>query len=448
MNNETKSFFRSLFRLVAPISFQNLISAAVHSADVIMLSYVGQTQLAASSLATQIQFVLLLFFVGLSSGLIILTAQYWGKKDAHSIETLTGIAFRFSCSAGLLFSLAALFFPAVLMSFFTDDESMIREGAKYLRVVAPSYFFMGLSMVFQAVFKSIERVKTVTVLASSALLLNIGFNALFIFGLGPIPPMGIRGVALATTIARFLEVCGCIWIAHRITDIHLRLPILFRKAPLLLKDFLHFGLPALINEFVWGAAYAMYSVILGHLGEDIVAANSVSGVVRNLASVVCFGMAYGGAVILGKEMGSGSLERARRDASRLWKSTVLAGFIGGVIIASSFPLVCGMKNLTDEAVWLLRWLLIMNGFSIFGASVNTVFICGIFRSGGESRFGLIVDSVMMWFVSVPLGFLCAFVFHLPPVLVYIIMFLDEYEKMPFIIRYYRSGKWLKNITRE
>ena len=149
-----------------------------------------------------------------------------------------------------------------------------------------------------------------------------------------------------------------------------------------------------------------------------------------------------------KDLQSAFLDRARRDAGRLWRSTVLAGFIGGVIIASSFPLVRGMKNLTDEAVWLLRWLLIMNGFSIFGASVNTVFICGIFRSGGESRFGLIVDSAMMWLVSVPLGFLCAFVLHVPPVLVYIIMFLDEYEKMPFIIRYYRSGKWLKNITRE
>lgn len=447
-SDESKSFYRALFKIVAPIALQNLISAAVNSADVVMLSYVGQTALAAASLAGQVQFVLLLFFVGMSSGLIMLTAQYWGKQDVKSIETLTGIAFKVSCSAGILFALSAFFFPAELMHIFTDDSAMIQEGAKYLRLVAPSYFFMSISQVYQAVFKSIERVKTVTALTIGALLLNIVLNAAFIFGWGFFPAMGIRGVALATTIARSIEVGAGIFVAARIHEIRIRPALIFRKNPMLVKDFFRFSLPALGNEFVWGAAFAMYSVILGHLGEDIVAANSVVGVVRNLASVLCFGMAYGGAILLGKEMGSGDLAKAKRDASRLWRSTTLSGIAGGLIIALSYPIMARVGKLNADAVGMLRWLLLSNGASVIGAAINTVLICGIFRAGGDARFGLVIDSIVMWGISVPLGLLCAFVFHLPPVLVYVILYLDEFEKMPFIIRHYRSGKWLMNITRD
>ena len=445
---ETRAFYRALFKIVAPIALQNLIFAAVSSADVVMLSFVGQTALAAASLAGQIQFMLLLFFVGMASGLIMLTAQYWGKNDARSIETLTGIAFKFSCTAGLLFTLAALFFPAQLMRIFTDDEAMVREGARYLRIVAPSYFFMSFSQVYQAVFKSIERVKTVTALTVNVLLLNIVLNAAFIFGWGVFPALQIRGVALATSIARAIEVVACVFVAHRIKDIRIVPQILLRKNQELFKDFFRFSLPALGNEFVWGAAFAMYSVILGHFGENIVAANSLVGVARNLASVLCFGMAYGGAILLGKEMGHGDLEKARRDAGLLWRSTVLAGLAAGIIIASSHPVMLRLAHLSEESLAMLRWLLLSNGASVLGASVNTVLICGIFRAGGDAKFGLFIDSVIMWGVSVPLGLLCAFALKLPPVLVYVILYLDEFEKMPFVIRHYRSGKWLMNITRE
>ena len=445
---ESRAFYRALAKIVAPITLQNLISAAVSSADVVMLGYLGQTSLAAASLAGQVQFVLLLFFVGLSSGLIMLTAQYWGKGDAASIETLAGIAFKCSAAAGAVFALSALFFPRALMFVFTSDEAMVAEGARYLRLVSPSYFCMALSQVYQAVFKSVERVKTVTILTIMALLLNIVLNAAFIFGWGFFPALGIRGVALATSIARLVEVAACVFVAARIRDIRLSPRILFRRNRVLLRDFFRFSLPAVGNEFVWGAAFAMYSVILGHLGEDIVAANSVVGVVRNLVSVLCFGMAYGGAILLGKEMGSDDLARAKRDASRLWKSTALAGALGGAVIVLSQPVMMHVGSLGEAARALLPALLLSNGASIVGAAVNTVLICGIFRAGGDARFGLVIDSSIMWGVSVPLGLISAFVLHLPPVAVYVILFLDEFEKMPFIIHHYRSGKWLMNITRD
>lgn len=445
---DSKRFYKSLFIIVAPIALQNLISAAVGSADVVMLGYVGQTALAASSLAGQVQFMLILFFTGVSSGLLMLTAQYWGKKDSYSIETLTGIAFKLSCSAGFLFAAGTFFAPRAIMRVFTNEEQLIETGASYLRYVSLSYFFMSFSQVFQTVFKSIGRVATVTIITFTALGLNVALNACFIFGIAFFPRMGIAGVAIATTISRFVELMICLFVSGKVSEVKIRPEIFTRKNKLLVADFFKFSLPALANEFVWGAAFAMYSVILGHKGEDIVAANSVVSVARNLASILFFGMAYGGTILLGKEMGCGDLELAKKDASRLWKSTAIAGLLASVTVLAMRPLMLHIGSLNETATEYLKMLLYINALSVFGASINSVFICGVFRAGGDAKFGFIADTINMWFVSVPLGFIAAFVLNLPPVAVYFVLYLDEFEKIWFVIAHYRNGKWLKNITRE
>lgn len=448
MTQEAKDFYKSLFHVVGPMAIQNLIVAAVGSADVIMLGYVGQTAIAASSLAGQIMFIMVMVATGLSSGLVMLAAQYWGKKDIESIQIIQGAALRISAAFGLIFALAAAICPELLMKIFTDEEPLIYTGAGYLRAVSASYLFFSVSQIFQASFKSIERVKIVTIMTTTALLMNIGFNAIFIFGLFGIPKMGIIGVGIATSIARFIEMIFCLIFAHRQKDVHFKLSNLFLFNKILNRDFIKYSLPALGNELVWGAAFAMYSVILGHLGEDIVAANSVVNVIRQLATIMCFGMAYGGAVVLGKTMGSGDMNLAERNARRLIKSTIFAGLTGSVLLLCCFPLMPLLADLSETAAHYRDILMFINALSIFGAATNTVLICGVFRAGGDAKFGFIMDSICMWLVSVPIGLICAFVIKLPPIWVYFILFMDEFEKMPVIIIHYLKKGWLKNITRD
>lgn len=445
---ESRQFFKSLFTIVGPIALQNLISAAVGSADVVMLGYVGQDAIAAVNLASYIQFILFLFFIGLSSGVVMLAAQYWGKKDTYSIETIFGIGTKIAAAIGLVFAAGALFVPELLMKIFTNEDKLIRIGSEYLRVVGVSFVILAFSQIYQAVLKSIERVKQVTAITTAALLLNIGLNAVFIFGLFGAPKMGVRGVALATTISRVIELVLCVIVCTRVREIHFRLETLFRKNAILLKDFIKYSVPAIGNEAVWGAGWSMYAVIMGHLGSDLVAANSVVSVVRNLASVLCFGMAYGGAILLGKQIGANQMELAGRNASRLVKSTILAGFVGAVILGLCRPLLFRIADLNEQASYFLTPLLYINCVSLFGAAINTVLICGVFRAGGDAKWGLILDSFAMWAVSVPIGFVCAFVFHLPPLVVYLILYVDEWEKMIFNVIHYKSKKWMKNITRE
>ena len=444
MIQEAKNFYKSLFHIVGPMAIQNLIVAAVTSADVIMLGYVGQTAIAASSLAGQIQFIIVMVATGLSSGLVMLAAQYWGKKDVQSIKILHGAALRISASFGIVFTIGAMFFPELLMKIFTNEEPLIKEGARYLRAVSLSYLFFSISQIFQAGFKSIERVKSVTIITTVALLLNIGLNAVFIFGF----KMGIIGVGIATTIARFIEMVLCIIYARTQKDVSFKISNIFTFNKVLNIDFIKFSLPALGNELVWGAAFATYSVILGHMGEDIVAANSVVNVIRQLASIMCFGMAYGGAVVLGKTMGSGDMELAERNAKRLVRSTILAGVAGSILLLCCFPIMPLLAELTPAASHYRDLLMFINAFSITGAAINTVLICGIFRAGGDAKFGFIMDCISMWVVSVPLGLLAAFVFKLPPIWVYFILYLDEFEKMPVVVIHYLKKGWLKNITRE
>lgn len=444
---ESKEFYKALAVIVAPIAIQNLISSACNSLDVVMLGSVGQTAIAATSLANQVQFILMLFFVGLGSGLSMLTSQYWGKKDYKSIQTLMGTALRVSCSVGFIFCAATFFFPRAIMSLITNDANLIEVGSLYLRTVSFAYFLLSVSQVYHAVLKSTEHVKTVTIITFIALGLNLFLNAVFIFGLFGVEKMGVFGVAIATVIARSVEFIICVIFSLRVKEVKIRLANIFLRNRLLSKDFIVYSLPAVGNEFVWGAAFATYSIILGHLGEDIVAANSVVNVVRNLASILCFGMAYGGAILLGKQIGEGDLEKVKRNGRRLIKSTIFAGFLGGLAMIALQPILPLIAELSEQASSYRNYLLYINSYSLLGASINTVLICGIFRAGGDAKFGFILDTIAMWAVSIPLGLISAFVLKLPPLAVYFILYLDEFEKMPVVIAHYFKGNWLKDITR-
>lgn len=447
MDTEKRTFYKDLRNVVQPMAIQNLISSAVNSADVIMLGYIGQTAIAASSLAGNVAFILFMISTGLSSGLVMLGAQYWGKKDTESIKTLLGIGLRICVSVETIVALIAAFYPRILMLIFTKDEALIAEGCRYLRAASFSYVCLSFSQMFQAGFKSIERVKIVTVTSTTCLFLNIGLNAVFIFGLFGIPKLGILGVGIATSISRFIELIICLLYAHYQKDVIFSVRCMFRRSKVLTMDFFRYSLPAVGNELVWGAAFAMYSVIMGHLGEDIVAANSVVNTVRQLGSVLCFGMAYGGAIVIGKNIGSGDKGLAERNASRLARITILSGVLGAVLVVCLYPVMPYIAKLNETAAHYRNVIQFINAYSLIGAAINTVLICGIFRAGGDSKFGFITDTISMWCVSVPIGLLAAFVFKLPPLWVYFIMYLDEFEKMPVVIHHYRKKTWLRDITR-
>ena len=442
-----KRFYKQVFALVVPIALQNLINVAVQSADVLMLGRVGEEVLSAASLAGQVNFVLTLLFFGISSGAAVLTAQYWGKHDTRAIEKVLSIALRFSLVAGVAFAVAALAVPEVLMRIFTPHPVLIAEGAKYLRIVAPTYVTMSFTMIYLQAMRSVERVHISTVVFSISLVTNVIANAIFIFGLLGAPAMGIQGAALGTLIARAVELVIVVGYAVKNSTIRLRAADFVRSHKVLLADFWHFSLPTIANEVLWGLGISTAAGIIGHLGPSAVAASSVSQVVRQLATVVCFGIAAATAIILGKTLGAGEIEKAAAYSKRLVKLAVLTGAGGSVLVLLVRPLVLGVMTLTPQAQDYLRFLLLVNCVLLPAMAFNCTMIVGVFRSGGDTRVGFFIDVFGLWCFAILLGFLAAFVFRWPVYVVYVILLSDEIVKIPMCIWRYRQGVWLKNVTR-
>lgn len=447
---EKDTFYRQIWKLVLPILIQNLLSAAVNSSDVIMLNYVGQSAISAVSLASQYAGILFSIYYGLGTGATMLCAQYYGKRDMRAVEVVQGIALRFSLVFSLAFSLCAALIPKTMMKLYTDDAELIALGASYLRILSISYFCWGIIEVYLSVLRSVERVAICTALNTMAFALNIILNAVFIFGLFGAPKLGVVGVAIATSASRVIELIGCFIVSATSKNIKLRLSDIFTKNKVLFRDFVRLSLPALGNDIVWGTAFSMYSVIIGHMGTDAVAANSFVIVVRNLGTIFCFGVASAGGILLGKIIGENQLEAAREGAKKVMKLTIISAIVGGLIVLASMPIVLkfASASLSATAMHYLKWMLLINTYYISGTAVNTSLIAGIFRAGGDSRFGFVCDTIDMWVYAVPLGFIAAFWLDLPVLVVYFLLCTDEFVKWPWVIRHYKSGKWLNNITRD
>ena len=445
---QNKELYRKILVITLPIIVQNILSAAVNSADVLMLNYVGQDSLSAGSLATQYGSIAFMAFYGIGSGVTMLSAQYWGKGDVSTIHKVEGIAMRFSLALAVVMSLAALTIPELLMRVFTNEEILIELGAQYLRVVAPCFIFWAITEVYLSVLRSVGRVSICTIIDGVALVANVILNATFIFGLFGAPKLGIVGVALGTTISRGIALLLCIGVSMRSKNVKLVIRPIFESHPQLLKDFMTMALPAIANDMVWNLAFTMYSVILGHLGSDAVAANSIVCVVRNLGCVFCYAIGSTAGIVVGQILGEDKIEEGKKAGHTMLRLAVVSGVVGGLIVLILIPFALDYAMLTDQALKYLKFMLFVNVYYITGTSVNTTLIAGVFRAGGDSKFGFVCDTIDMWCYAVPLGFLAAFVLKLPVEAVYFLLCTDEFVKWPWVFKRFYSYKWAKNITRD
>lgn len=445
---ENKAFYAKVFSLALPIALQNLINVGVTAADTIMLGKVGEVVLSASSLAGQIQYILTLFFFGITSGAAILTAQYWGKRDIRAIEKITAIALDAAIAISFLFSLAAFFIPDKLMHIYSSDTAVIEAGVSYLRIVALTYVISAITMVYLNIMKSVEQVVISTIVYSVSLVVNIVINGILIFGLFGFPVLGIRGAAIGTLIARIVElIIVFLYAKFKNKDITVRISDMLHPDMVLAKDFIYYAIPVTLNEFFWGLATSANTAIIAQLSTSAAAANSVAQVARQLATVAGYGVSSATAIMLGKAIGEGREDLAEIYAHKLIRTSLIFGFIGGLVIfLARGPIIAFMDFSPETSEYLTLMLFVMFYYTV-AQTYNTTVIVGVLRSGGDTRFGLVLDFVSMWGCSVPLGFIAAFVLKLDVKLVYLILTADEICKTPFTRHRWRKLGWLKNITR-
>lgn len=445
---QKKELYRDLFVIVLPIAFQNLMTSLVSASDAFMLGFLDQDALSASSLATQVAFVHSLFCNAFVYGCNVLAAQYWGKKDFRTVEQVLAVTMRYSLLIGLLFTLLTGFMPVHIMKIFSAEENIILEGAKYLRVVSLSYLLTGFSQAYFGIMKICDRAKLSSVIGSAAVVLNIILNYYFIFIAG----MGIAGAALATVLAKVFE------------SVFIMIIMLRKKCPVfcfrelfsvrntgfaeLHRDYWKYTMPLLMNQLGWGCGVTMYSVIMGHLGSDATAANSIASIVRSMTASLCWGIAGGVAIIIGGMLGRNELEKARKSGGSFVRFSIWIGIASGLVILAVTPLVLHIMKLNPQAEIYLKYMLYMASYYIIGNSLNSTVITGVFAAGGDTKFGMICDIITLWGFVVPLGMLGAFVWDLPVIAVAFILTLDEFVKLPAVYQHYMKYNWVVNLTKQ
>ena len=345
---DNKLFYRSLVRIALPIALQSLMLAMVAAADALMLGRVAQEQMTAVSLATQVQFVQNMFiFSGISAG-AILGAQYWGKGDKSALENIFNLMLWFCGAISIIFFAACELFPQYLMMIFASDEQLIAIGSSYLKIAGFSYLITGISQCYLGIMKVSERVKTGAVISSTAVVTNIILNAVFIFGLLGAPKMNANGAALATTISRVIELILCITLSMNPGCIRPSLVRFFKVPTLLIKDFFRQCLPLMGGSLCWGIGFTSYTAIMGHMGVDAAAANSVAAVVRDLVCCMCNGIGTAAGIIVGNELGAGRLELGKKYGIKLKNISYVIGIISTAIVLAVTPIVVNGVNLQTQ----------------------------------------------------------------------------------------------------
>lgn len=429
-----------------PIAFQQFMLALVSASDALMLGMISQNSLSAVSLAGQVTFIHSLLLESMTIGLSLLAAQYWGKGDIPAVERIFAYVMKITVLISLLFTLSALLVPGLLMKIFTNDPVLIRGGSVYLRVIAVSYLLTGISQMYLCILKNSGRAGKSSMISATSVIINIFINAVLIYGLFGIPRMEIAGAALATVTARVIEVVWCVCETSRKDQVKLRAKYLLRNDIILRRDFWKYTTPVICNEIVWGTGFSMYSVIMGHLGTDAVAANSIANIVKNLAACFCMGLGNGGGIMVGNELGAGKPDTAREYGGRLCRLAVASGIVSGLILLACSPLILRVANLSTVSREYLQGMLLICAYYMIGRSVNGVTISGIFCAGGDSRFGLYCDCITMWCIIVPLGLIAAFILKLPVLAVYFVVSLDEFVKIPAVYRNYKKYRWVRDLT--
>ncbi|MBD5148261.1 MAG: MATE family efflux transporter [Oscillibacter sp.] len=433
---------------------QNLITFSLGLIDTFMVSRLGNAEMAAVSTANVPVFLLISIVFGVQSGLGILVSQYWGKGDIKSISRALGVAALLGTAITSALALVFFLFPVPVMDLLSNSHERSLMGAPYLRLIGFSYVFNMLSSVYASAQRSVERPNFGMLVFGFSTLLNTGLNYLLIFGKYGFPALGVEGAAVATLLARVSEFLICAVCALRSKIIPLNLGLFFRPGRDMLRRFLHYASPVVVNETVWGMGNSLLTVILGYTDNSVemLAANAVMGNLHRLFLVVCFGLGAAAAVLIGKAIGEGQSREKVMDLSRtlLWFSilvgSALALFSLALVPLFFIPVIFPMFKLFGQSAEIATALAVMGFASIPLSACAITTVTGVFRAGGDVFWATALDTAPEWLVCLPVTALAALVLKLGCWPIAFAMQLESVVKFPLCLWRVRSGRWINDVT--
>lgn len=447
-----KGFYRNVFWLAMPIALQSLITIGVNMLDTIMIGKLGEAELSATSLANQFISIYHIFCMGIGMGASVLISRYWGMKEGGdenaqgALKKTICIMIRLTIGLALLFAVATYWIPGTIMRMYTEGEGVIGLGIVYFRYSVFTYFFLGLSLVCTIVLRSVGQVRIPLFVSMGAFFINLGANYSLIFGKFGMPKMGIAGAALATLIARVFEasiICGYLFFVDK--NIGFRLRHLFMRTGDLLGEYIRISIPVLISDGILAIGNNSVAMVIGHLGDSFVAANAITSVTQQMSSVVIQGVCQAGGIVTGQTLGTGDKDKAMRQAyGFLGLGFLLGVFAAGLIMVISGPIIHSY-DVSDATARVARQLMNAISLILVFQATNSIMTKGVLRGGGDTRMLMVADNIFLWVLSIPLGIIAGFVWHLPAFWIYICLKSDQITKAIWCILRLRSGKWIKKI---
>lgn len=438
----------TMMRLAAPIALQSFVISGLNLVSGLLVGQLGDASIAAVGLANQIFFLLQLLLFGFNSGAAMFTAQLWGSQNLPEIRRVLGLSLWLSLLSGLLFFAASFAAPDVVLGIYTRDPQVIRIGAQYLQVFSGSFIFTSITFSFAAVMRSIGDVRTPLFVSVAALGLSVGLTYGLIFGLWGLPEMGALGAAWSILISRIFETSVLLAIVYLR---HTLLAASWRELTSLKPEFsgrvLRPILPIAINEVLWSFGITTFNVIYARIGTEAYAAVNMVATLDAMAFVFFIGLGNACAIMVGNQIGSGNEAAAVRTSNR---SLVLAA-LGGLLVGSFLQLlarpVLNLYQVSPSVLQNAREVLAAVAVFIWLRASNMVLLIGAIRSGGDTKFGMIIESLTMWGVGVPLAYLAAFTLRVPLAWVYVFLMGDELVKWLISMRRYFSRRWIHDLTR-
>ena len=443
-----RSFYRSLVTLAVPISLQNLVTFAVSFADNVMIGSLGDDAISGVYVGGQLQSVLQMFVGGIEGAILILAAQYWGRKDRESIRKVVSIGVKFALAVGILMSLVAVAFPEWMIRAFTQEPGVIQEGAAYVQIVGFTYLFFSISQVMIAAMRSVETARIGLYISLMSLIVNVSLNYVFIFGHLGFPAMGVRGAAVATLISRIMEMCASVGYVFFV-DKKLRFGLrdLFHTDRQLLKDFIRYGLPVIGGQVVWSVNMLANTKILGYYSAGVIAAASITGMLHNLIYVWMNGLSSAVGIITGKTVGAGLYDKMKEYSKTVQMIFLFVGLISGAVVFLARDGFISLYSASPEAQEYSRQFINVISVTIIGTCYQAACLFGLVKSGGDIAFVFKNDSIFVFLVVIPSALLSMWL-GAPPWVVFACLKCDQILKCFVAIVKINRYNWMKNLTRD
>ncbi|HMZ41573.1 MAG TPA: MATE family efflux transporter [Anaerolineales bacterium] len=442
-----REYFNNVFKIALPIIFQQFVYALLNMLGVVFVGQKGDTAVAAVGLAGQIAFLLNLVHFGIISGAAMFTAQFWGRQDIPNLKRVLGLCLMFAISASAVFFAISQFVPEWFLGIYSKDPDVIAMGAEYVRTFSWTFLFMAVSASYVFVMRSTGSVKLPTYVSVGVLSLNTLLSYVLIFGYFGMPEMGVQGAAVAAVIARALECVILLYVIYaykfpvaasikELTDFDLAFTARVIK-PML---------PVMLNELFWSLGITTYNAIYGRMGTEALATVNIVSPIEQIAFVVFVGLANATSVLVGNRIGAGKDDEAYLYGGRSIGLGIAGGVLLGLLLQIFKVPALSLFNVSSEV--LQNASVMVNIVSIFlWVRVNNMtIVVGILRAGGDTRFSLFLDGIIIWLVGVPFAALGAFYFHLPVYFVYLCVMSEEVTKWILGIFRWRSRKWIHNLA--